>query len=129
MSKITSRDLIRCVRQAFSEEFEAHWVLFANGTVAKLPRTAADVWGGSMKMLREHQLSFLDDFVVQKLPGVEGWLVEIKEYAFYVYVHPSDVQILDDGSGLEIGQIGKEKFMEDAKTLQIAYVHLQPANR
>lgn len=128
MAKLNPKELVRCTKQAFAEELEMHWVLFAHGAIVKLPRTAGeDLWGTAVDRLRKHQLSFIDDFPTQKLPGVEGWLVEIKEQAFYVYLHPSDIQWDESQGSIDFAQIAKEKFMTDARSSQPVYVHLQPA--
>lgn len=129
MPKVQNRELIRCVRLALAEEQEAHWVLFSSGTVVKLyPATVGDdVWGAAIERMRSHQLSFFEDFLVQKIPGVEGWWVEIKPSELYVYIHPSEINLQQDGQILDMGLTGKEKFLLDAKNAQPIYLHLLPA--
>ena len=100
-----------------------NWVLFKNGTYVvveeEITRERIKMIGvAEMKKIREAQNDVNTDFLVTKLPKVNGWSVNRYADGMYTYLHSSEFDE-EKPTSLQIAELGRIKRAKDAEDLEV----------
>ena len=119
-------DLVQIYRKIITDQ-SVSWVLFKHGTCVMLLDPQKDIKAQSIQILKTHGPvtagTSSGDFVVTKIPEINGWIVTGSYPGIMVYV--SQEEAGNKKSDLEIGLIGRTKRELDAKELEVTYVHFR----
>jgi len=100
------------------------WVIFTNGTCVIFANPEKDLEKQAIKLLRENGQVIVGtpfaDFNVVALANDPGWVVTGKHPDVLTYVSPDEVG--EDQAHIYVGLIGRAKFADDAKELQVNHV-------
>jgi hypothetical protein len=99
-----------------------NWILFENGTYVVVEEEITEerirkIGMAQMKAARTSREDDISDFLVTKLPKVDGWSVNRNADGMYTYVYLSELG--ENPPQLEIAKLGKEKRDKDAEDLQV----------
>jgi hypothetical protein len=99
-----------------------NWILFENGTYVVVEEEITEerirkIGMAQMKAARTSREDDISDFLVTKLPKVDGWSVNRNADGMYTYVYLSELG--ENPTQLQIARLGKEKRDKDAEDLQV----------
>lgn len=99
-----------------------NWILFENGTYVVVEEEITEerirkIGTAQMKAARTSKEDDISDFLVTKLPKVDGWSVNRNADGMYTYVYLSELE--ENPTQLQIARLGKEKRDKDAEDLKV----------
>jgi len=113
--------MIENVQLAVYSEMK-NWILFENGTYVVVEEEIMEerirrIGITQMKQARGSKDDVITDFLVTKLPKVDGWSVNRNADGMYTYVYLTELG--ENPTQLQIAKLGKEKRDKDAENLKV----------
>ena len=100
-----------------------NWVLFKNGTYVVVEEEITEerikmIGLAQMKAVREAQDDIASEFLVTKLPKVDGWSVNRNADGMFTYLHTSDFEE-EKPREMKIAELGRIRRAKDAEDLEV----------
>ena len=120
------KSMVETWRKLFNEKIT--WVMFKNGTSIVFDNPVGDLEKLSMEFIEKWGPVVpgtpSGDFTVKYIDDFPGWVILYHQPGILNYVGPDEIELDDDDpmKDVTIGMIGRQKRVDDSKSLNIVHI-------